>query len=89
MPQRYLFCYDIPDDVRRLAVSRLLSGYGVRVQWSMFECCLTGRELRQALTSLAHLIDADADRLAVFECGAAGVKATTQYADQPVDYWIA
>lgn len=89
MTQRFLICYDIPDNARRLAVSRLLSGYGVRVQWSMFECCLTSRELRQALAALTRLVDADADKLAVFECGAAGSPATTRYTDRPAYYWIA
>jgi CRISPR-associated protein Cas2 len=37
----YLVTYDIPDDKRRKKVSDLLEGYGVRVQYSVFECVLT------------------------------------------------
>ncbi|XHX79484.1 MAG: CRISPR-associated endonuclease Cas2 [Stenomitos frigidus ULC029] len=37
----YLICYDITNDRRRDRVSRLLEGYGLRVQKSVFECVLT------------------------------------------------
>lgn len=37
----YLICYDIVHDRRRDRVSRLLEGYGLRVQKSVFECVLT------------------------------------------------
>jgi len=37
----YLICYDIANDRRRDRVSRLLEGYGMRVQKSVFECVLT------------------------------------------------
>ena len=37
----YLVCYDIVNDRRRDRVSRLLEGYGLRVQKSVFECVLT------------------------------------------------
>lgn len=36
----YLITYDISDDKRRKKVSDLLEGYGVRVQYSVFECVL-------------------------------------------------
>jgi len=37
----YLVCYDIVHDRRRDRVSRLLEGYGMRIQKSVFECVLT------------------------------------------------
>ncbi|PSB29102.1 CRISPR-associated endonuclease Cas2 [Stenomitos frigidus] len=37
----YLICYDITNDRRRDRVSRLLEGYGLGVQKSVFECVLT------------------------------------------------
>ncbi|MDY7015053.1 MAG: CRISPR-associated endonuclease Cas2 [Cyanobacteriota bacterium] len=36
----YVITYDIPCDRRRKKVSDLLEGYGTRVQYSVFECCL-------------------------------------------------
>lgn len=37
----YLVCYDVVHNRRRDRVSRLLEGYGLRVQKSVFECVLT------------------------------------------------
>lgn len=37
----YLICYDIVSNRRRDRVSRLLEGYGLRIQKSVFECVLT------------------------------------------------
>ena len=34
----YLVCFDIVDDRTRRRVAKLLEGYGVRVQKSVFEC---------------------------------------------------
>lgn len=39
--RHYIVVYDISDDRERLAVADLLSSYGVRVQFSVFECRLT------------------------------------------------
>ncbi|MHC5821254.1 MAG: CRISPR-associated endonuclease Cas2, partial [Nostoc sp.] len=36
----YVIVYDISCDKRRKKVSDLLSGYGQRVQYSVFECIL-------------------------------------------------
>jgi CRISPR-associated protein Cas2 len=41
-----LITYDIPDNKRRLKLSKLLEGYGRRVQFSVFECFLTLDEMR-------------------------------------------
>ncbi|MGB3492300.1 MAG: CRISPR-associated endonuclease Cas2 [Elainellaceae cyanobacterium] len=37
----YLVCYDIVNDRRRDRTARLLEGYGLRIQKSVFECTLT------------------------------------------------
>ncbi|HET92277.1 MAG TPA: CRISPR-associated endonuclease Cas2 [Chloroflexi bacterium] len=40
----YVVAYDIPDDRRRSRVARVLEGHGERVQYSLFECRLTGKQ---------------------------------------------
>jgi CRISPR-associated protein Cas2 len=40
---RYVITYDIADDGRRDDVATLLSGYGPRVQLSVFECDVRSR----------------------------------------------
>lgn len=40
----YLVSYDIPDDRRRTRVHRALTGFGVWVQYSVFECFLDRKQ---------------------------------------------
>lgn len=47
-PARYVAVYDISDDRERRTVSKILEGFGMRVQESVFECLLTSR-LKSAL----------------------------------------
>lgn len=42
-----LVVYDIPDNKRRLRVSKVLEGYGRRVQESVFECFITFPEMQK------------------------------------------
>lgn len=54
----YLICYDIISDRRRDRVSRLLEGYGLRIQKSVFECVLTTDQyelLQQRLQTKRYL----------------------------------
>lgn len=89
--RRYLVCYDTPSDVRRREFARLLSAWGVRVQWSVFECVVNGQELLRLSRALDRLIDTRADDVRIFQCGATGQPAHSRlarYADQPSDYWV-
>jgi CRISPR-associated protein Cas2 len=42
-----LVVYDIPDDKRRLKLSKFLEGYGRRVQKSVFECFISMEEMKK------------------------------------------
>ena len=53
-----IVAYDITDDGRRADVATLLSGYGPRVQLSVFECEVRGtQELRNLRAALRERID--------------------------------
>jgi len=41
----FAVCYDLSDDRERRRVDKLLTGFGFRVQKSVFECRLTPRSL--------------------------------------------
>lgn len=43
----YLVTYDISDDKRRKKIADLLEGYGVRVQFSVFECRLVPKKYEE------------------------------------------
>jgi CRISPR-associated protein Cas2 len=50
----YLVCYDVTEDRERNRVARVVETYGMRLQWSVFECRLS----RTALASLRQQLAA-------------------------------
>ena len=67
---RYVVTYDIAGDRRREDVATLLSGYGPRVQLSVFECDLRTRREAAALRSkLRELIDPVEDQVRLYPLG--------------------
>ena len=59
--QIWVIAYDTPSDRRRRKFAKLLKGYGLRVQWSVFECELRGDQLQQLRQRLERLIVAEQD----------------------------
>lgn len=45
--RNFIVCYDIANDKERNSLSKLLAGYGDRVQLSVFACYLDSTEFRQ------------------------------------------
>ena len=89
----YLIAYDIADDRRREDVATLLSGYGPRVQLSVFECELRSRREASALRAkLRTLIDAVEDQVRIYpldERTARGVVVLgARVIEERQDFWI-
>ncbi len=62
-----LVCYDIVSDHRREDVATLLSGYGPRVQLSVFECEVRSTdELRKLKAELRDRIDTLTDQIRIY-----------------------
>lgn len=59
----YLVTYDIPDDKRRKKIADILTGYGSRVQYSVFECVLNGKQYRELKTRLKKVFKSEEDNL--------------------------
>jgi CRISPR-associated protein Cas2 len=59
--QIWVIAYDTPSDRRRRKFAKLLKGYGLRVQLSVFECELRGEQLQQLRQRLERLIVAEQD----------------------------
>lgn len=58
----FLICFDISDDRIRYRVVKLLKGYGVRVQKSVFECGdLTEERFLKLKADIADLVDQTED----------------------------
>jgi CRISPR-associated protein Cas2 len=62
----HVVAYDVADDVRRLAVARILEGFGTRVQRSVFECHLTAASFRELRDRLAEVMDLDEDSVRLY-----------------------
>lgn len=53
--------YDIKNNKRRVKVAKTILDYGTRVQYSVFECILNDKTLRQLKEKLDHLINSKED----------------------------
>lgn len=76
-----LVSYDIPDDRRRGQVHKLLKGYGVAVQRSVFECDLSGGQVDLLIRRAGRLIEPGDDDFRLYplcaRCYGAGVHVGT------------
>jgi CRISPR-associated protein Cas2 len=65
-----LISYDIPDDKRRTRLAKRLRAYGDRVQYSVFECNLTDKQLRQLRAEIGKIIKDAEDSVRIYRlCG--------------------
>lgn len=65
-----LIAYDIADPRRWRRIANTCDDFGVRVQYSLFECWLEEDRFQQLWDKLKHLIDPKEDRLAAYTLGA-------------------
>lgn len=59
--QFVLVCYDVPDDRRRTKMMQTLLDFGRRVQYSVFECDLKGKDMDRLLKKLGRLVNQEED----------------------------
>lgn len=71
-----LVAYDICDHKRLAAVAKVCENYGVRVQYSVFECHLGEDEFTEFWLQLLEIIDDDEDRLVAYKIDARCAKET-------------
>jgi len=66
--------YDVPDDRRRTRLADALEDFGVRVQYSVFECLLTPEQLEALRKRVGAEIDTAEDTVRIYrlcaECAA-------------------
>jgi len=64
-----LFCviaYDISDDKRRSQIVKILEKYGVRVNFSVFECMLTASQQSKVQKLLKEKMEEREDRIIIY-----------------------
>jgi len=73
----YLIAYDITSDSLRNKVYKYLSGWGRRVQKSVFECNLKRDEIKEVKSHLKKLIKQETDRCLIYKLCAECVSSRT------------
>jgi CRISPR-associated protein Cas2 len=71
-----LVAYDITDPKRLRRVAEICEDYGVRVQYSLFECRLEESEFEEFWLKLLYEIDEQTDRLVAYKIDAKSAKQT-------------
>jgi CRISPR-associated protein Cas2 len=90
---RYVVAYDIADDRRRADIATLLSGYGPRVQLSVFECDLaSARDAGRLRGRLRELIDPVEDQIRLYPLDDKACRNTVVLGARTIeerqDFWI-
>jgi CRISPR-associated protein Cas2 len=70
----HLVSYDVRDPKRLRKVAKLLEGYGVRLQYSVFRCRLDREMLEQLHWRLNQIMEAEDDLLVIPLCGSCASK---------------
>ncbi|MGZ8218745.1 CRISPR-associated endonuclease Cas2 [Methylomagnum sp.] len=88
----YLVCYDIADNRRRRRMDKLLSGYGVRAQRSVFECAIDAQQAEALEAEAAEVMDAGLDRLHIYhlcdkDCAGRQCHGVAEPIE-PLDYYL-
>lgn len=90
---RYLIAYDIADDQRRDDVATLLSGYGPRVQLSVFECDIPApREAARLRARLREIIEPAEDQVRIYPLDDNAIRGLVvlgaRVLEERQDFWI-
>jgi len=65
----WLICFDISDNKARRRVVKIIEGYGFRIQYSVFECLVSRKQIRLIQHNIGKLI-AESDRVLYYPiCG--------------------
>ena len=85
--------YDMADDRRRERLSTLLSGYGPRVQLSVFECMVrTKKEVKELRAKVRAIVDAEEDQVRFYQIAAENMSRTyvvgAREIEERRDFWL-
>ncbi len=71
MRNRYLVCYDVADQKRLAQTYKKMNGYGDPVQYSVFACDLSDKEVVIMREDLEGLLNLAEDRILIVNVGPA------------------
>lgn len=64
----WLVCYDVRDDKRLRKTAKHMEGYGSRLQYSVFRCWMTPREMERLRWELTTILQPEDDVLIIPLC---------------------
>jgi CRISPR-associated protein Cas2 len=79
-----VFSYDIPDNKRRERLRKTLLRFGNRVQFSVFECDLTPRQLEQLKKAVMAVIEKSEDNVRYYLICGNCAKSVEVFGGQPL-----
>jgi CRISPR-associated protein Cas2 len=84
----YLIIYDLPDskaaNKRRTKLYKMLTGYGIWTQYSVFECFLTAVQFAKLKVQVENLIKPAEDSIRIYILDTGSVRKTITYgSDKP------
>lgn len=62
----FVIAYDVRDDKRRTKVVKVLEHYGIRVNFSVFECVMTLSQYKLMKDKLREVSDAKEDHILIY-----------------------
>lgn len=68
---RYFVCYDVSDPQRLAQTYKKMRGYGDPIQYSVFVCDLSPKEMLLMKSDLMELINVSEDRILIINSGSA------------------
>lgn len=77
MRNRYMVAYDVSDAARLRRVHGKLKGFGDAIQYSLFLCDLSRKELVIMKTALTEIINHHQDRVIIVDMGPADGRGST------------
>jgi CRISPR-associated protein Cas2 len=69
MRHRYIVAYDVSDAKRLRRTYKKMCGYGQALQYSVFQCALSDREMILMKGDLLRIINQDEDRVMIVDVG--------------------
>ena len=76
--------YDIPDDKRRTRLRKTLLSFGTPVQYSVFECDLTPRQLARMEKAVRAVMKPKEDNVRYYQLCRSCVQSAEVFGGQPV-----
>jgi len=62
----YMICYDITDPKRLRKTAKILEDFGIRVQYSFFQCEMRKEKLEELKRNILDVIDLETDNFFIY-----------------------